>query len=190
MYKAIIFDFFDVIHRDPFKEWIRANDLEHTDALEESSRLVDLGHISEDEFHNELSRMSGHSLTSIEKIFNERGVVDVDMVRLIEELHGTYKTGLLSNSSSEYLRPLLKHYDIGRLFDVVAISSELGLIKPDPEAFRYILEALGVNPGEAVFVDDNPNNVKCAISIGLRSIRFTDYGSLEQELHKLGVVIK
>lgn len=190
MYKAVIFDFFDVIHGDPFKRWLKTNGLERSGDFEKSSQLVDLGHITEDEFHERLSRLSGRSLSGVKEVFDDRSVIDKDMVQLVKKLRIHYKTGLLSNASSEYLRPLLEHHDLVELFDEIVVSSEIGHIKPRPEIFYHILEKLAVRPEEALFIDDNPQNVAAAAALGLQGVVFTHYQTLLKELLTLNIVTK
>jgi putative hydrolase of the HAD superfamily len=52
-------------------------------------------------------------------------------------------------------------------------SCRLGVAKPDPRAYRAVLEQLGADPGEAFFVDDRPDNVAGAERVGIPSMRFT-----------------
>jgi epoxide hydrolase-like predicted phosphatase len=59
---------------------------------------------------------------------------------------------------------------LDELFDVVIDSSEVGMRKPDPRIFHLALEALGVEPGRSVFLDDYPGNVVAAQSVGMHAI--------------------
>ena len=190
MYRAIIFDFFDVIHSDPFKRWLKKYGYKQKGEFEESSRLVDIGHISEQEFYRQLSDLSGQTVESIEAVFGDKQLIDQEMVDLIEVLGRHYKIGLLSNSSGEYLRPILQSYDIARFFDEIVVSAEIGMIKPRPEIFEHILEKMNLKAGEAIFIDDNPHNVAAAASLGIYSIVFTGEKALGSELAKLGIRIK
>jgi putative hydrolase of the HAD superfamily len=52
-------------------------------------------------------------------------------------------------------------------------SSRIGVAKPDPRAYRAVLEQLGADAGEAFFVDDRPDNVAGAERVGIPSMRFT-----------------
>jgi len=64
---------------------------------------------------------------------------------------------------------------VDELFEVVVDSSEVGMRKPNPAIFRHALERLGgVDPGQAVFLDDAPGNVAGAERAGLSAILFTD----------------
>ncbi len=57
-------------------------------------------------------------------------------------------------------------------FDELVLSCEHGLLKPEIEIYELALDAAGVLPGEALFVDDNPANVEGARRAGLASFRF------------------
>lgn len=188
MYKAIIFDFFDVIHSDPYNRWLRKHNLERKGGFEKSAQKVDRGEISHEEHYREVSKMSGQSTDSIKEIFNDTSLIDRDMVGLIRTLRGHYKIGLLSNSSGPYLRPILEEHGLVELFDEITISADVGLIKPEPAIFEHMLEKLSVQASEAIFTDDNPRNVAAAESIGIRSIIFTGEKAFRQELAKLNIV--
>lgn len=50
-------------------------------------------------------------------------------------------------------------------------SFELGTLKPDPRMYETALNALGVRPEEAVFVDDGIGNLRGAQALGIRAIQ-------------------
>ena len=58
-------------------------------------------------------------------------------------------------------------------------------MKPDAMPFEVTLERLGVQPGEAVFIDDTMENVEAARKLGLHGILFTTAEVLEDELNLL-----
>jgi len=75
--------------------------------------------------------------------------------------------------------------DVLRLFDVVVISGEVGLRKPQPEIYTLALERLGISPHEAVLVDDGSPNIEAAELLGLTGILHTDPGSTVAVLARL-----
>ena len=90
--------------------------------------------------------------------------LEEDMFELVERAkEGGYKTGLLSNSWGMGLYPIER---IRQLFDVVVISGEVGLRKPDPAIFKLTVDKLGLEAGSCVFVDDHPGHLKAALEIG------------------------
>jgi putative hydrolase of the HAD superfamily len=68
------------------------------------------------------------------------------------------------------------------LFDVVVESSRTGLRKPDPAIYRLVCDELGVEPREAVFVDDLGVNLKPARAMGMTTIKFVDPATALAEL--------
>jgi putative hydrolase of the HAD superfamily len=55
----------------------------------------------------------------------------------------------------------------------MVLSREVGLAKPDVRIFELTLERLGIQPSEAIYVDDVGENVQVAQSLGLLGIVFT-----------------
>jgi putative hydrolase of the HAD superfamily len=84
------------------------------------------------------------------------------------------RTSLLSNSwgCDEYPRA-----DFPGLFDSVVISGEVGMRKPEPEIFLHAAAALGLDPGECVFVDDVEANIAAAVACGMTGVHHVDPGS-------------
>ena len=81
------------------------------------------------------------------------------------------RTGLLSNSwgSENYPR---ERFD--ELFDILVISGEVGLRKPDPAIFALASRRLGVEPAGCVFIDDLDKNVAVAEDAGMAGILHRD----------------
>lgn len=188
-YKAIIFDFFDVIHRDPFNYWLRQSGFERSDGFEASSNLLDLGEIDHAEFYRQLGEASGQPPEQVEAAFADTTLIDHDMLALIGKLKLNYKIGLLSNTSIAYIWDIIKEHDIESLFDVITVSAEIKLMKPDPKIFRHILKKLEAKPAETIFIDDNPKNVTAAEALGIKSLTYTNVTTLTSTLSDLGIAL-
>lgn len=187
-YRAVIFDFFDVIHRDPFNHWIRQHGLERAGKLEEAARLFDMGKIDLEEHHRRVSKATGKPVDGIKASFDDISWIDREMVALVRSLKKNYKTCLLSNSATEYLGKIIDLHDLESLFDALIISADVGLIKPDPRIFEHTLNELGVPADEAVFIDDNPRNTEAASRLGIKGIAYDgDIGKLKKELANSGI---
>lgn len=61
--------------------------------------------------------------------------------------------------------------EILALFDLVIESSKVGARKPEPRFYRLALERLGIQPHEAVYLDDLGINLKSARALGMKTIR-------------------
>ena len=72
------------------------------------------------------------------------------------------------------------------LFDHQTFSAEVGLVKPDPGIYRHSLAGLGVEPEEALFVDDRESNIVGARAVGMFAIQFHSPAQLRDDLTKLG----
>ena len=68
-----------------------------------------------------------------------------------------YLVGLIT-VCSEDIEVLWPESEFAGLFDAEIFSSRVGLSKPDPRIYLACCEALGVDPGEAVFVGDGAND--------------------------------
>lgn len=58
-------------------------------------------------------------------------------------------------------------------FDHVVESSKVGIRKPDPLIYRMACDALGVEPGACVYLDDLGINCKPAAALGMIAIKVT-----------------
>jgi putative hydrolase of the HAD superfamily len=95
-----------------------------------------------------------------------------------------FKLAVLSNSPPG-LEKWLADWKILHLFDVVFCSGDEGVVKPDPLAFKVTLDRLGVEPKEAVFIDDTKGHVEAAQAQGLHGLLFTTAEVLSGQLEAL-----
>ena len=90
-------------------------------------------------------------------------------------------TGLLSNSwANDYPRDMWQD-----MFDVVVISGEVGMRKPEPEIFELTTNRLGLRPEQCVFVDDLKHNVAAAAALGWVGVHHVTYEETARELEAL-----
>jgi putative hydrolase of the HAD superfamily len=104
----------------------------------------------------------------------------VQALRRIRE-RGLTQACLTNNvAGTEAVRPELA--EVMSLFDTVLESSKLGVRKPDPRFYDLALDAVGVAPTEAVFLDDLGVNLKPARALGIRTIKVVDPADALAEL--------
>ena len=97
------------------------------------------------------------------------------------------RTAVLSNSwANEYPR---EGWD--ELFDVVVISGEVGMRKPEPRIYQLLLDRLALPAGACVFVDDLAVNVAAAVQVGMVGVlhRSVDQTAAELEV-LLGLALR
>jgi putative hydrolase of the HAD superfamily len=68
------------------------------------------------------------------------------------------------------------------LFRKVFVSSTMGLRKPEPAAFEFVVKEIGVPAGRIVFFDDNADNVAGARACGLQAVHVTSRADVERTL--------
>lgn len=86
-----------------------------------------------------------------------------------------WATAILSNADDNYLLPLLDRLNMR--FEVVLSSEMVRAYKPHPLPFRCVLEKLGLEPRNAVYVGDNPfDDVLGAQSVGMWTVWVNRYG--------------
>jgi putative hydrolase of the HAD superfamily len=117
-------------------------------------------------------------------IWNEIFTEKVDVISLALSLKKNYKVVLLSNTNPWHASHLRKNYPWIKLFDAFVASCEVSLLKPDPEIFKLALRKANVEPGEAFYIDDAPENVRAAKKLGIDSHRFRNFEGLMREVKK------
>lgn len=109
---------------------------------------------------------------------------DALVVRINAMRQAGRRLGILSNFSRE-LWALLEHQDLRHLFDAIAVSADIGVMKPAPDAYHAILDMLGLPPEACLFIDDLPDNIAAARSLGMHGIVFQDHPSCLAEIDRL-----
>jgi putative hydrolase of the HAD superfamily len=84
---------------------------------------------------------------------------------------------VVSNNLLEEQREKLAHCGLARYVDVLVVSEETGMAKPDPRIFEIALERAGVTAAEAVMVGDSwANDIEGARKAGIRAVWFNRNG--------------
>ena len=197
--RAVIFDFGSVLvlMQDEKPRQLLADRLGVP--LEELNRLVFesesaaramLGELTIDQHWQAVGAALGvlpEDLPAVRAQFWSADVVNQELVALIHKLRPRYKIGLLSNAWNDLRQVLATRLPIGHLFDDMLISAEVGLGKPDPRIYHLAVERLGVQPHEAIFIDDVLVNVAAARSVGLQAVHYRSNPQLFAELESLGL---
>jgi len=101
--------------------------------------------------------------------------------------HGVPQFGLtnMARESWPQIRAMSPAFE--RL-EVVVVSGEEGLLKPDPRLYERLCERVGMTPGELLFVDDSRHNVEAAEALGFHVHHFTDPANLRPALVEAGLI--
>ena len=105
---------------------------------------------------------------------------DDDTVRLIEDLRASgVPIALVSNA---FGRDCYAGFDLDALADAVVISSEVGIRKPSRRIYAIACERLGIDPRQAVMVDDLQQNLDGAARLGIAGVLHTDAADTRKQL--------
>jgi epoxide hydrolase-like predicted phosphatase len=201
MTRAIIFDFGNVLCRFEPQRFVERL-FRHAkrpignpqEALQHSSDLgrdYETGVITSDQFFDGICDRFGlvvdkkefidafvHIFTPIPSTFN-----------LIRQLKPRYALGLLSNTNEWHFEYGIKPVEVYPLFDAVTVSFQVGAMKPDERMYRDILEKLGIEPDEAVYIDDLKDNVEAGRNFGMMAIHYISPEQCLMELRRRDVAV-
>lgn len=195
--KAVIFDFGGVLIRhvdfSGHHKWIERLGLQESNLFNvvydcEASRLASLGKLTVDEVWVSVAAqflLDDAQLEELRADFEWGAAMDDELVEFLRSLRPRFKTAILSNSwpgARDY------HTNTSRLasaVDLLFLSDELGLAKPDPQIYRAALDALGVQPHEAIFVDDLEPNVRGAQDLGMHAILYRSTQQVIEDIKQL-----
>ncbi|NQM12877.1 HAD-IA family hydrolase [Streptococcus suis] len=94
-----------------------------------------------------------------------------ETIDALEKLSQNYRLGIIANQSSS-VRELLKEWGIESYFQLIILSEEVGLSKPDSTIFKLALQKASTTANRVVYVGDRyDNDIVPAKSLGMRAVR-------------------
>jgi putative hydrolase of the HAD superfamily len=112
------------------------------------------------------------------------------MILWVQQLHAAgFKTAILSNMPTDMAAHMRKTFAWMNHFDHHIFSGEVRSVKPEPEIYQHCIDALGVQPAEALFIDDRDINLEQARAAGIHGIRFQSVEQLREDLQTFGFTI-
>jgi epoxide hydrolase-like predicted phosphatase len=136
------------------------------------------GEIDDEQFRAALRNIYSFSETDavVDECWNAMLLdIPTERIDMLKRLTSRYRTFLLSNTNSIHVRSFSKSLrqqhgidSLDSLFEKAYYSHLVRMRKPDPEIYRYVLKANGLNAAETLFLDDNERNIEGARTIGLQ----------------------
>ena len=124
-----------------------------------------------DIFQKELPKEQADKIAAIYLNFYEEnwGLFD-DVIPCLDTLR-SHKLGIISNGEKVQQRQKLKDLNIFARFEVIIISDDIGISKPDPEIFWHGCKTANESPAECYYVGDNfKTDAKAASRAGMQAI--------------------
>jgi len=183
--KAVIFDFGGVLAEEGFKAGINeiakkncldADFLRKTafDAVYDTGFVT--GRINDNEFWELFRQSTGISGTNAEltETVLSRFTLRSFMLETVKRLRQSgIKTFILSDQT-HWIDDLNQRSGFFTLFDKVYNSYKLGRTKKDSETFDYIINSIGLDPEDMLFIDDHAAHIKRAQEKFLHTIWYTE----------------
>lgn len=199
--RALLFDLggvlFDIDFRRAFDAWARYSSLsaaeiasafEFDAAYEQHER----GQIPSAEYFQHLASVLRLTATieQIEEGWNAIFVGEfVETTRLVRTARAKLPCYAFTNTNPSHMAhwPML-YPAVASAFDRIFASHEIGLRKPEPEAFEWICRAVQLPPESLLFFDDLPENVHAADATGLQCVRVRFPRDVAVVLHARGLI--
>lgn len=179
MIDTIIFDFGNIFinlsQEAPFDHMRKIGLVCWNEDLDSLNKRYEKGKIDELQFFTGFQRyIPNKELDEIREAWNSI-LLDFPLYRLefLQRLSQKYRLFLLSNTDRTHIEKF--EHKVGmtfarefyQCFEKVYFSYEIGLRKPDPEVFNYIINRHDLNPKKTLFVDDNKHNTEVAANLGM-----------------------
>jgi len=170
---AIVFDFMGVLFRE-------GRVLSHLlvpmfrpamphDEIRRRYRDFVIGEIGSEEFWAGIVSDTGEA----ERTYLDRFEL-ADGFEIVFDLKKHYQLAVLSEVPAEWGDYLVRKFDLGSVFDVMVLSGQVGVTKPDVRIFDMVLDKLGRDRSYS-FIDDNIENLAVASDFGWRTIWMRDH---------------
>lgn len=129
---------------------------------------------------SEVGRLVGEDWQAMETFVQRaRGAEPQKVVRpeadtAIRAVHAAgFRLAILSNELDLfYGTDFRRRLPLLGLFDTIIDATYTGVLKPDPRAYAFVTEALGLPAEACVFVDDQQRNVDGGRAAGMRTVHF------------------
>lgn len=156
------------------------------------------GNISPETFRNALRKWlpEGISDEAIDAAWNNMLIgIPEGKLALLEAVKKRYPTYLLSNNNvihydwiQAYLKRDLGLDSIDPYFNTTYYSQQLRMRKPNADIFEYVLKTHQLDPATTLFIDDSPQHIRTAQTLGIQTLHLLNINDLEPELKKLGIL--
>lgn len=182
MIRALIFDCFGVLYHGSLGHLREQLSPDRRQELMDINMSSDYGYISHKEYVDRAAELMGMSVTELQAVTAKQHIRNEPLVAYIRQIKTQYKTALLSNVGSDVMDTLFSPKEQAELFDVVVLSSDVGMTKPNPDIFQFTANQLGVRAEECVMIDDLLSNVQGAERVGMKAVAYSTIDQMQYAL--------
>lgn len=184
--KAVIFDCFGVLYGGSLFALLNLAAPEKRNDVVDLNRQNDYGFLTFDGYAQGMADLLGKTKGEIFELFKQKRVRNQTMFDFVAEIKSPgVKIGLLTNAGREMPRALFSEQELyGGMFDAYIVSSDLGIVKPNPEVFKLLADKLDVPVNDCLMVDDAFENCHGAEAAGMQSVWFADNETAKQHVRE------
>ena len=112
-------------------------------------------------------------------------------IQLIDKLKSAgHRIGLVANVPKElWATAQNKFPDIIKRFDIIVVSSQVKMVKPEISIFNHLISTHNLNPANCILIDDLEESAAAARSLGMEAIVFDKISHVTKKLKQCGVKI-
>lgn len=129
--------------------------------------------------------LSDREIKQMEHDFHAGDRLNEPFYAFMDEMHKKYATAILSNAWINARKIYTDVYQLDKIADLMIISAEEGMRKPNKTIYKVALERLGLNPKEVIYIDDRPDNIRTAQALGMHTVLFTHTQETIERIKKL-----
>jgi putative hydrolase of the HAD superfamily len=119
--------------------------------------------------------------------------INEQMFSLARKLKRDHSVGIVTDNKKDRIDHLKRYQRLEDLFNPIVVSAEVGFDKASTEIFLYALDRAGVRARDAIFIDNNRDNLVAANALGMRTVfhddEANDIQALVETLGKFGIAI-
>jgi 2-haloacid dehalogenase len=116
------------------------------------------------------------------------GTID-GTIQILRKLKNTgFRLAGLSNWSAETFPLMRDRYEFFSWLELILLSGEVGVNKPNARIFEIMLDRLGSPASNCLLVDDSMQNIAVAQSLGFQTIQFWSPEQLGLELVRMNIL--
>ncbi len=147
--------------------------------MNETFHQHERGEISDEEFAQKFSEQLDLPLSFEQFAAGWQAVfVDVrpEVIAIMQKLRQQgERVVILSNTNRLHTTFWLSEYpEVSEAADKLYLSQEMGVRKPEPAIYQQVLNAEDASAQDAIFFDDNQENIDAARALGIHSLQVTD----------------
>jgi HAD superfamily hydrolase (TIGR01509 family) len=187
MIKALIFDCFGVLYADPVFAYMRdpTTPPDKAEALHSLDKQAAVGALDKKGFVAQAASLLNISEADSEQRFFHSNARNERLVELVQQLRKTYKIVMLSNIGGDMMDGFFSVEERERLFDMVILSGDVKMAKPNRALFELACKGLGVELHEAMMIDDMQTTCDIVKTFGMQSICYKEFGQFQTELNTI-----